>query len=161
MLLTELEYDIEEMLYAFKLVYKKMSVVKNISVQYLIEDFGLIVCGIDRKDYSNVNDAVQNVYEGWKLFHITTNESAVDKKDELIWELMRAGYMSWIRQSFPRQFKSLMLDQNFSLKIITERLRIWNNEPRFRFFVEQNLAAKNQATSYILSIDPGFYDYMP
>lgn len=161
MLLNKLEYDIEGMLYALKLPYKKMSVVKDISVQYLIESFGLIVCGIDRKDYSQIDNAVQNVYEGWKLFHITTKDAVTYKKDELIWELMRAGYMTWIRQDFPRQFKNLITEQNFSLKIINERLRVWNNEPRFKFFTEMNLAAKNQSAGYILSLEPGFFDYMP
>ena len=161
MFLGELEYDVEEMLYALKLPYKKMSIVKDISVQYLIESFGLIVCGIDRKDYSQIDNAVQNVFEGWKLFHITTKDAVPRKKDELIWELMRAGYMTWIRQDFPREFKNLMTLQNFNLKIINQRLKIWNNEPRFKFFTEMNLAAKNQSANYILPLEPSFFDYMP
>lgn len=161
MFLSELEYDIEEMLYALKLSYRKMSIVKDISVQYLIESFGLIVCGIDRKDYSQIDSTVQNIYEGWKLFHITTKDAVACKKNELIWELMRAGYMTWIRQEFSREFKNLMTQQNFNLKIINERLKIWNNEPRFKFFTEMNLAAKHQSADYILSLEPGFFDYMP
>ena len=161
MFLSELEYDIENMLYALKLPYKKMNIVKDISVQYLIEGFGLIVCGIDRKDYSQIDNAVQNVYEGWKLFHITTKDVVTYKKDELIWELMRAGYMTWIRQEFPSQFKNLIVGQNFNLKIISERLKVWNGEPRFKFFIEMNLAAKGQSAGYILSLEPGFFDYMP
>jgi hypothetical protein len=161
MFLSELEFDIEEMLYALKLPYKKMSIVKDISVQYLIEDFGLIVCGIDRKDYSQIDSAVQNVFEGWKLFHITTRDVVTSKKDDLIWELMRAGYLTWIRQEFPSQFKNLIVGQNFNLKIINERLKVWNGEPRFKFFIEMNLAARSQSAGYILSLEPGFFDYMP
>jgi hypothetical protein len=160
-LLKNLESDIETALFALRINFKKVSVAKDISVQYLIEDFGIIVCGIERRDYTQVNNAVQNVYEGWKLFHISTNENMVEKKDDLIWELMRSGYMIWIRNNFPRQFKQLIVDGNFGLKIINERLRIWNNEPRFKFLVEINEAAKTQSMAYLLSIEPGFFDYMP
>jgi hypothetical protein len=84
-----------------------------------------------------------------------------EKTDEIIWDLMRAGYMTWIRKNYPRQFKQLIVESNFGTKIIKKRLKIWDNEPRFRFLIEENEAALNQSAVYLLSIDPGFYDFMP
>lgn len=160
--LTELETDIEILLHNLKLTYKKVSILKDISIQYVIDEFGVIVCCIDRRDYARITDEVQNVYEGWKLVHLTVQEGLTqEKNDDVIWELMRAGYMTWVRRNFPRQFKQLITEHNFGTKIIQKRLKIWNNEPRFKFLIEDNEAALNQSASYILSIDPGFFDSMP
>ena len=51
--------------------------------------------------------------------------------------------------------------QEFGKKIIEERLRRWNNKPRFNFFIKENMLAKTMSATIILAIEPSFFDYMP
>ena len=46
-------------------------------------------------------------------------------------------------------------------KIIKERLKVWDNAPKYRFLIDENEAALREATTYVLSVDPAFFDSMP
>ena len=162
MLLNELEIDLQIMLDALRLEFKKIYLVKEVSVQFIIEDFGVILCGIDRTEYSTINEAIIKRFgKGWRVVYITTQDLLYERKDTFIWELMRSGYMRYIRTKFPREFKELITIQNFGKKIIEQRLKIWADDPKYRFLVEENKIALTVVTSYILSVDPSFYDTMP
>jgi hypothetical protein len=84
----------------------------------------------------------------------------IEKRDEIIWTLMRGGFMTYIRQNFPRQFTRLIAD-GFGDKIIKERLRRWADKPMYRFLIEEDIKAKEVPTTMVLSMEPAFFDYMP
>jgi len=159
--MVELEVGIETMLRALHAPFKKVVVMKDISVQFLIEDFGVMVCGINRVDYAEINEKVNTEYPGWRLVYITTNDDLVEVRYEVIWTLMQSGYMKWIRINFPREFKNLVIESGFGNRIIDERLKRWGDLPKHRFFIQDNISAKNTATNYVLTTEPSFFDYMP
>ena len=53
------------------------------------------------------------------------------------------------------------MTDGFGHKIIRERLRIWNNEPRFNFFIKDNTEALKVPVTMVLATEPAFFDYMP
>lgn len=159
--MVELEVGIETMLRALHVSFKKTVLIKDISMQFMIEDFGVMVCGINRMDYSEINEKVNTEFPGWRLVYITTGEDLAEMRFEVIWTLMQAGYMKWIRINFPREFKNLVIESGFGNRIIDERLKRWGGLPKYNFFIQDNISAKNTATNYILATEPSFFDYMP
>lgn len=157
----ELVSDVKILISALHLPYKIVSLSKDLPEAYLIDLFGTVVMGIDRRDYSHILSTLHMTYKGNRLFFITTSDNFTEKKDELIFELMRSGYMRYIRIKFPVQFKGLISNYNYGRKIIKERLKVWGDLDKFKFLAAENREALNQSDNYIMSVDPSFYDYMP
>ncbi|MGD9157233.1 MAG: hypothetical protein PVG39_02390 [Desulfobacteraceae bacterium] len=156
----ELEVDIGIVLRTLNLSYKKVNLTTE-SAQFINEDFGLVVSLLTYiNDYSSVFENLKASYPGYRYVFISLEDEFVKKKDEIIWALMEGGYMLYIRKYRQQLFRSV-LAEGFGDKIINERLKRWNNNPRYKFFIEMNIEAKNMPVSMILSNEPGFFDYMP
>lgn len=162
MQLSELENHVTITLNQLHVTYSKRSVLRGVSSQLVVDDFGLIACCIDRIDYAQINDAVTEQFEGWRIVYITTNDDIIEMKYKLLWGLMRGGYMKWLRYNFPRQVKNTLNGpDNLAHLIIKERLRIWGDDPKYKFFVEDNMVALRNGILRELTNDPSFFDYMP
>lgn len=161
MTLDELEVYIEGMLDAFKLKYRKDNIVKGVSIQFLVPEFGILICGIDRLDYKLVNDNIVKKYPGWRVNYITTNDDLIEAKDNVLWDLMRSGYIKWLRLNYERSFVYLITTQGLGNKIINKRLEIFGNAQKYKFFIEDNKLSKKHLFTRVLALDPGFFDYMP
>jgi hypothetical protein len=160
-MIEELEEKIATMLYAFRVEYAVYRLIKSISVQCLVPLFGTLVCGLNRADYKLVDDSVKQAYPDWRVVYITTFDSMLEKKDEVLWALMRGGYMKWIRMNYPTAFTQLVVMQGFGNKIINQRLKIWDGRSKYKFLIEDNEDAKKYPATYVLATDPGFFDHMP
>lgn len=161
MTFDELETATAVMLKAFRLSYKTDRLIKSISFQCVVNQFGTVVTGLIGSEYKLVSDSVVQAYPDFRKVYIAHTDNMMEKKDEVLWALMRGGYISWIRSNFPRDFKSLITMQEFGKKIINKRLEIWDEQARYRYFIDYNRAALRQPATYMLSIDPSFFDYMP
>jgi len=160
--LKELEDYINIMLNQFMLKFKKISVLRGASVQFMIEEFGLIISCINRAEYVQVKSLLDDQFSDWRKIYITTNENIAEEKFNVLWALMRCGYMKWLRYNFPRQVKNAINGpENLGQKIIEERLRIWNNKAKYKFLIEDNKVALRNGILRELSNDPSFFDYMP
>lgn len=160
--MTELEEQIAILLRSFFVTYRKLNIVRGVSVQFVVEYFGVIVCGINRSDYVQIDDAVSNQFPGWRVVYITTNDSIMIKKYEVLWALMRSGYMRWLRFNSPRQVKNVLLGpDNLGQRIIEERLRVWGDKPKYRFLIEDNRYVLVNGLLREYTRDEGFFDHMP
>lgn len=160
--LQEIEAHIKVMLNTFMLSSKKVNVLKNIAVAFLVDDFGIIVCGINRSDYSQVESVLVEQFKNWRRVYITTQDDMVEKKYTVLWELMRCGYMKWLRTTYPRQLKNTLVGtDSLATKIIKERLRIWADRSKYKYFIEDNESVLKYGLMRELAHDPGFFDYMP
>lgn len=160
--LQELETHIKVMLNNFMLGSKKMNILKNIAVAFLVDDFGIIVCGINRADYSQVESVLAEQFKNWRRVYITAQDDIVEKKDVVLWELMRCGYMKWLRTTYPRQLKNVLTGtENLATKILNERLRIWANRSKYKYLIEDTKSVLKYGLLRELAHDPGFFDYMP
>jgi len=161
MTLDELEIELTVMLRAFRVGYKVDRLISAISVQFVIPQFGVVVTGLVASEYRLVSESVAQAYPDYRKVYIAHSDSLLEKKDEVLWALMRSGYMSWLRKEYARDFKNLVTMQEFGKKIILQRLEFWGEEARYRYLVAYNKIALAQPATYMLSTDPSFYDYMP
>jgi len=157
---AEMEAEVAITLQSLRVPTKKVSVVPEASIQFISEGFGTIVSVINRADYSFVNRSVKEHYPDYRYVYVSTYDNLIEKRDEIIWALMQGGFMTYIRENFPRQFQRLVTD-GFGNKIIKERLSRWNNKPMFKFLIEENTKAINAPVTMVLATEPAFFDYMP
>ena len=157
---AEMEAEVAITLQSLRVPTKRLSVVSDVSVQFKSEEFGTIVSVIQRADYGFINEAVRREFPDYRYVYVSTFDNLIEKRDEIIWTLMRGGYMTYIRQNFPRQFQQLITD-GFGNKIINERLRRWDNKPMYRFFIDENTRAKETPVTMVMATEPAFFDYMP
>ncbi len=159
----ELEAELGAILNALRVEYRKENLIKDISVQFVMHTFGVIACGINRADYRLVDTTINEQYGGWRVVYVTTNDDIVEKRDEINWTLMRRGYLMWVRHNHTdAQFKRLMFDGNFANKIINKRLKIWGDDPKYRYLAECDEFARGQGRiSEYLAKEPGYFDNMP
>lgn len=162
MSLIELEASVTDMLRGFMVRFKHQIATKGISSYFIIDDFGAVVCCINRIDYAQVNDKVSEQFKGFRFIYLTDSDNVVESKYKVLWTLMRGGYMKWLRYNYPRQIKNVLNGtDNLAKKIIEERLRLWADKPMYRFFIDDNKAALKGNMSRELSSDPSFFDYLP
>lgn len=161
MSLRRTTYDVGVILGALRVPYIITSVVKNITTQYIIEDFGVAVSIITPGDYTLIRDRVDAVFKNYSALFISEKDNLNEKRYDIIWTLMQSGYMKWLRMSFPSQFPNILDAGNLGNLIIDERLHRWDNKPKFKYLIQDNLEAKNVGFRRMLSHDPSFFDYMP
>lgn len=159
--LDKLEIELDAIIKALHVKYKRQRLINDYSVQFVIEEFGVLVCGLHAADYSMINDVLVRNFIGWRIVYVALTDSILSKKEEIIWDLMRSGYIRHIRNVFPRQFRSVLQTNDFSRQIINKRLKVWADRPMYKYLIEENKNALKYGFSYILSIDPAFFDYMP
>lgn len=159
----ELEALLESNLRALRVEYRKEHLIKDISVQFVVEKFGVIVCGINRLDYKLIDTAVGDQYGGWRVVYITTYDDMNEKRDEVLWAMMKSGYLMWLRHSLTTtQYRKLMFDDNIAHKVINKRLTMWGDDPKYRYLKECDVFAAGQGRiSEYLAKESGFFDYMP
>lgn len=158
--LIELESDIEIVLRSLRVDFKKVYLVKDVSVQFVCEDFGVVVNAINRVDYFYINKVTLENFPNYRYIYISTFDDLLKAKEDIIWTLMQSGYMKFIRINFARQFTELVMN-NFGNKIIDERLKRWGDQPKFKFFIEENKEARQLPVTMVLATDPAFFDMMP
>lgn len=154
-------YDVGVMLGALKVPFTTTSLIKNRTVQYIVDDFGVVISVINRADYGIVDERIEEALKGFSSIFVTEDDNLDKKRYEVLWELMRSGYMKWLRHTYPAQFPTLLEAGNLGNLIIDERLFIWDNKPKYKFLIQDNLEAKKMGHRQILSRDPSFFDYMP
>lgn len=154
-------YDVGVMLGALRVPFTTTSLIKNRTVQYIIDDFGVVVSVINRADYGIVDERIEEALKGHRKIFVTEGDNLDEKRYEVLWALMRSGYMKWLRMTYSSQFPTLLETGNLGNLIIDERLFIWDNKPKYKFLIQDNLEAKKMGYRQILSRDPSFFDYMP
>lgn len=160
--LQELDIHIRVMLNTFMVSSKKVNMLKNLAVIFLIEDFGTIVCGINRTDYGQIDSVIEEQFKNWRRVYITTQEDVSKKRYDILWELMRGGYIKWLRTTYPRQIKNTLTGpDSLGNKILHERLRIWAEHPKYKYLIEDTKSVLKYGLLRELAHDPGFFDYMP
>jgi hypothetical protein len=161
MTIEELDVQVDIMLRHLMVTFRKFPALNGMATRFIVEDFGVAVCVMERMDYTQIRDLTERDYSGYRKVFIAVEDSLKEKRYETIWELMKSGYMKWIRMNFKRQFDNLITMQNFGNMIIDQRLKIWNGEAKYKFMIDDNEDARRRASSFILTREPAFFDTMP
>ena len=158
--LAELQIEVDVMLNAFMLQFKRLPIGNNLPDAFVTIELGVVIVAINPLDYTYVLQKLYEKYNGYRYIILTCDDDLNIKKDEITWELMRSGYLRYIRYKYQRQFSNL-IQQGFGRRIIAERLRIWGEDQKYKFLIEENKKCLNVSEPYILTQDPSFFDFMP
>jgi hypothetical protein len=161
--MNELEANLGATFKALQVDYRKMELIKSVATLFVLNVFGIAVCGINRRDYKLVDTALKDAYKDWRVSYVTTQDNFSEKKDGIIWELMRSGYLRWLRNNCSdSQYRKMMFEGGFANKILNARLKMWGDLPKYRYLRECDEFAKGQGRiSEYLSKEPAFFDFMP
>jgi len=96
----------------------------------------------------------------WRIINIKPNDSFEEKKMGVFWELMRSGYVHYLRIEVPRTFKAMIVSQGWDKKIIEKRLEIYKEDAKYNYWRDLNKWALKESSTYVLSMDPGFFDFL-
>jgi len=132
----------------------------KIQFQFIIDKFGTVVHVIDTRFFEFPEPGI-DPYEEWFQIYIDRTDDLIKKKEEIIWTLSKAGYMIWLRHENPQAFKNLILNYNYGEKIIKERIKVWDGKPKYRFLIDYNTKTIGVSSGYLMSVEPGFFDYLP
>lgn len=158
--IDDLLTEIDIMLSTLWIKYKRVSLGRNFPDIFEVPEFGAIVLGIEPADYSFMLNKLSLDYKNYRYIFITTIDNLFHKKDEVVWDLARSGYIRYLRLTYTRQFNDL-IHQGFGRKIIQERLRVWKNDTKFKYLREENKKSLEIPSQALLAYDPAFFDYMP
>jgi len=158
--LEDLFDEVNIMLTAFRVAFKKVTLGGKHPNVFVVDSLGIAVACIFPEDYSFILGKLENNYKNFRFIFVTTSDNLYEKKDSILWEFMRSGYIRYIRLTYPRQFNDI-IHQGFGRKIIAERLRIWGDKAMYKYLIEENKQGLNAPIQVLLNYDPSFFDYMP
>ena len=158
--LEDFFYEVELMLTTFRVPYKKGTLGGKHPNIFIVDTLGVVVSCIQPEDYSFMLNKLENNFKNFRYIFIATDDNLLEKKDEVLWDFMRSGYIRYIRLNYPRQLTSI-LHQGFNRKIINERLKVWGDKAKYKYLIQENKDSLNMPISAILNYDPAFFDYMP
>ena len=119
--MNALEANVHATLIALRVDYKKIELMKHIANLFLIDTFGVVVCTMYRKNYKLVDTALKEAYKGWRIVYIVVQDNFLEKKNEIVWKLMRSGYLRWLRNNCSdSQFRRMMFEGGFADKILNK-----------------------------------------
>ena len=145
--------DVEQMLHSFNVEFEVMAAG---DILFKVPLFGLQII------FSPTKLAPKSTHtsKGWRVVEINVNDDFEEKKMEIFWQLMRAGYIHYIRMEFSNTFKRMITSNNWDKVIIEKRLELYDDDPKYVYLRDYNNWAKKQSATYLLSMDPGFYDFL-
>jgi len=141
--------DIEQMLHSLKVRYDIRP--GNNKAKFTINMFGVIIL-FNSSEIANV--------DGWEVVYVDEDEHFESKRMDIIWTLMRSGYMCYLRMEYEPIFKDLLINRGWDRKIINKRLELWGDQAKYGWLVKLNTEALTQPTTFMLSSNPGFFDFL-
>jgi hypothetical protein len=65
-----------------------------------------------------------------------------------------------LRHNYKKTFQRTLAFEGWDKSLIEERMRRYKDMPKYNYMREINDDAKHESPTYVLSIDPGFYDFI-
>ena len=147
--------QINQILFALLSNYKVQFDVKAFDehVLYTIEKFGVRIIFVE-------GEYDKKMLRNWIPVYVFPDFSVTETRDKIIWGLAKGGYLHYIKHNFKNTFNAFMHQENFHKKLIDEREKRYKDKPKYNYLRELNGLYKNETSNYIMSIDPGFYEWL-
>jgi hypothetical protein len=128
---------------------------------FVVDMFSTLICIVEESNINFVATRILDLYKEHRVVYVTKESSLNVSKEKILWEFMRSGYMRWLRYTYPTKFRYAITEQGFGTKILKKRISLYSDNFKYKFWREDDEAALTLSSSYLLSAEPGFYDYMP
>ena len=99
----------------------------------------------------------------WRTVIIYPTHMLNEAREEILWGLWKGGYGHYLRMNLPNTFNRLLAGregEDWHQKIIKKRLEIFGKDPKHNYWRELNREGLRESSMVMLSLDPGFYDFM-
>jgi hypothetical protein len=123
------------------------------SAVFEVKMFGTKIIYLDGQTFD------KKTTDGWNIGWIHPDYDVNKTRSITVWALVKGGYFHYLRNNYKRTFQSLV-NEGWGKSIIEERLRSFKNDPKYNYFRDLNTDAKKLAGIYLLSMDPGFFDFL-
>ncbi|MFA7247691.1 MAG: hypothetical protein WC169_11015 [Dehalococcoidia bacterium] len=146
--------DVTQILYQLQVGFSQRAS-GNDSAVFEIRDFGLKLIWSTAKGYDVAND--------WNVLTINPEDKLPHVREEILWELAKGGFFHHLRTNFPNTFKQMLSGrsgEDWHNKIIKKRLELYGIKKRYNYHRTLNQEMLNVPFAQVLSIDPGFYDFL-
>ncbi len=148
--------DVNRMLFVLLSQYNvqfDMQAVGN-SVIYEVSRFGVKIIYLDGQEFD------KKTLDGWHIAWIHPDYSIKKARDKIVWALVKGGYFHYLRHNYKNTFHRTLTFEGWDRLLIDERLRRYKELPKYNYMREINNDAKRESPTFVLSIDPGFYDFI-
>jgi len=101
--------------------------------------------------------------DDWTIVIVYPTHDQRDVRERVIWALAKGGFFHYLRFHYPNTFSKMLAGregEDWHRKIINKRLELFANKPKYNYFISLNKDYLRESSMFLLSADPGFYDFM-
>lgn len=142
--------DVEQMVKLFNVNFNRVN--RGDGAVFVIEQFGVQII------FNSPSVKIDT--DNWWCVNIEVDDNLEEKRYETLWQLVRGGYFHYLRTSYPNTYKKMFSMFNYDKRLVDERLRVFGNKPKYKYFKDINTLFKDMAANFIMATDPGFYDFL-
>ncbi|MHA2218640.1 MAG: hypothetical protein ACXACY_22175 [Candidatus Hodarchaeales archaeon] len=148
--------DVQQILFAVLTQYKVEfdETEAGDSVIYEVPKFGVKIIYLDGQTFD------KKILDGWHVVYVHPDYTAKKSKEKIVWALVKGGYFHYMRHNYKNTFSKILAFEGWDKALINERARRYKDLPKYSYFIEINNEGSFESSSYVLSVDPGFYDFI-
>lgn len=124
------------------------------STVYEVPKFGVKIIYLDGQTFD------KKILDGWQIAYIHPDYTISDSKEKIVWALARGGYFHYLRNNYKKTFHQMMYSQGWDRLLVDYRMKLYKDTPKYAYLREINSNALKTSSSYMISMDPGFYDWV-
>lgn len=102
----------------------------------------------------------RKILDGWHVGWVHPDYTVTEAREKIVWALVRGGYFHYLRNNYKNTFAKLLSSQGWDRLLINYRLKQFKNDPKFNYLRDINSTALTTASSYVIAMDPGFFDWI-
>jgi len=147
---------VQQILFNLLSIYNvKFNVVKaGDSMIFEVDHFGVKVIYLDGQTFD------KKILHGWHVAYVHPDYTILKAKETIVFGLMKGGYFHYLRHNYKNTFSKMMAFEGWDKMIENERKRIYKDHPKYNYIRGLMEDAKREGSTYVLSMDPGFFDFI-
>jgi hypothetical protein len=124
------------------------------SAIFTVTKFGAKIVYLDGQEFDG------KILDGWNVVYVHPDFDVIKSKERIVWGLVKGGYFHYLRNNYKKTFHHMISNEGWGRRIIQERLKRQKELPKHVYFAELNNDALRAAETWVMSQDPGFFDFM-
>ena len=148
----ELDQILYVLLSQLNIAFNKQVIATN--VIYEVAKFGTKIVYMDGQHFD------KKILDGWNVAYIYPDFAMEESRLKIVWSLVRGGYFHYLRINYKKTFNHMMHSEGWDKALSEYRKKVYKNTPKYNYFRDSNEEGIRQSPGYMMSIDPGFYDFI-
>lgn len=148
--------DVYQMLFVLLTQYEVGYTEQKIGESYIftVERFGVKIVYLNGKVFDDKE------LDEWHVAYIFPDFDLQESRKKMVWALVRGGYFHYLHQNYKKTFTRILHDQGWNKELIAKREQIYKDKPKYNYLRELINDGKDLPVNYLLSVDPGHFDWL-